>query len=140
MQCLPPAFAATVGNLLEQETYLKDTSGQQWTVTLSSVIDTLAFKKGWTEFFLSHGLKTGQVLEFHYIMGSHFVVHIFGTCGNEITEFNSGEIINTVDEELADQDDAHQTFDVNLINKPISNRGNTVSGSCFNASTKIFYI
>ncbi|KAM3704091.1 hypothetical protein ACB098_04G146200 [Castanea mollissima] len=79
---LPPKFAATVSALLNQKTFLEDSSGQQWKVTISIVDGSLAFQRGWSSFSLDHGLEIGDFLVFNY-MGSHFVVNVYNKTGCE---------------------------------------------------------
>ncbi|KAG6635014.1 hypothetical protein I3843_11G011900 [Carya illinoinensis] len=84
---LPPKFAATVSSLVDQETFLEDSSGQQWNVALSNLNGSLAFDRGWGSFALDHGLEVGNFLVFNYVMGSGFVVKIFNTTGCEKIDF-----------------------------------------------------
>ncbi|KAL4634272.1 hypothetical protein ACB092_04G188200 [Castanea dentata] len=79
---LPPKFAATVSALVNQKTFLEDSSGQQWKVTISVVDGSLAFQRGWSSFSLDHGLEIGDFLVFNY-MGSHFVVNVYNKTGCE---------------------------------------------------------
>lgn len=85
---LPPKFARTVVSLVDKETYLEDSTGQRWRVTLSDVDGSLAFQKGWNDFLLDHDIQLGDFLIFHYIMGSHFVVQIYGKSGCEKLDFS----------------------------------------------------
>ncbi|KAF3959940.1 hypothetical protein CMV_015299 [Castanea mollissima] len=82
LQFLPPKFAATVSALVNQKTFLEDSSGQQWKVTISIVDGSLAFQRGWSSFSLDHGLEIGDFLVFNY-MGSHFVVNVYNKTGCE---------------------------------------------------------
>ncbi|GAB4860525.1 hypothetical protein Ancab_035685 [Ancistrocladus abbreviatus] len=84
---VPARFAQTLTSLVDKETCLEDSSGRQWTVTLSCVDGYLAFQQGWHAFSLDHGIELGDFLVFHYIMGSHFVVHIYGKSGCEKLKF-----------------------------------------------------
>ncbi|XP_018837147.2 B3 domain-containing protein Os01g0905400-like isoform X1 [Juglans regia] len=84
---LPPKFAATVSSLVDQETFLEDSSGRQWNVALSNLNGSLAFERGWGSFALDHGLEVGNFLVFDYVMGSGFVVKIFNTTGCEKVDF-----------------------------------------------------
>ncbi|XP_023887917.1 uncharacterized protein LOC112000043 isoform X2 [Quercus suber] len=79
---LPPKFAATISALVNQKTFLEDSSGRQWKVTISIVDGSLAFQRGWSSFSLDHGLEIGDFLVFNY-MGSHFVVNIYNKTGCE---------------------------------------------------------
>ncbi|KAI5679716.1 hypothetical protein M9H77_00943 [Catharanthus roseus] len=80
---IPPNFAETIQDLVDQETVIEDLSGTRWTVTLSHYKDLLAFHKGWSEFFVAFGLQVGDFLVVNYIKGSHFVIHAFGRNGCE---------------------------------------------------------
>lgn len=88
LQFLPPKFARTVVALVDKETYLEDSTGRRWRVTLSDVDGSLAFQKGWRDFLLDHDIQLGDFLIFHYIMGSHFVVQIYGKSGCEKLDFS----------------------------------------------------
>ncbi|KAH7549771.1 hypothetical protein JRO89_XS13G0079700 [Xanthoceras sorbifolium] len=80
---LPPKFAPTVSELIDQKTFLEDSSGQQWEVTISSLNGSFAIHQGWNSFFLDHKLKVGDFVVFNYIVGSHFVVKIYTDTGCE---------------------------------------------------------
>ncbi|XP_030967780.1 B3 domain-containing protein LOC_Os12g40090-like [Quercus lobata] len=82
----PPKFAAMVPALVNQKTFLEDSSGQQWLVTISKVDGSLAFQQGWNSFSLDHGLEIGDFLVFNYV-GSHFVVSIYTKSGCEKLDF-----------------------------------------------------
>lgn len=82
LQFLPPKFAATVSALVNQKTFLEDSSGRQWKVTISIVDGSLAFQRGWSSFSLDHGLEIGDFLVFNY-MGSHFIVSVYNKTGCE---------------------------------------------------------
>ncbi|KZV46498.1 hypothetical protein F511_10603 [Dorcoceras hygrometricum] len=84
---LPPAFARKVKCLVDKETYLENSSGQRWAVKVSKVDGSLAIHGGWNEFFTQQSLMVGQVLEFHYIKGSHFLVRVYGRSGCERISF-----------------------------------------------------
>ncbi|XP_059443250.1 uncharacterized protein LOC132175350 isoform X3 [Corylus avellana] len=84
---LPPKFVATVSSLENQKTFLEDSSGQQWGVTISNLDGSLAFEQGWSSFSSDHGLQVGDFLMFSYIMGSHFDVKVFDTTGCEKIDF-----------------------------------------------------
>lgn len=87
MQFLPPKFVATVSLLVNQKTFLEDSSGQQWGVTISDLNGSLAFEQGWSSFSSDHGLQVGDFVIFNYIMGSYFDVKIFDTTGCEKIDF-----------------------------------------------------
>ncbi|PSR89497.1 B3 domain-containing protein [Actinidia chinensis var. chinensis] len=80
---LPPKIARTVLHLIDQKIQLEDARGERWTVTLSKCNGSLAFEEGWRAFSLEHGLEVGDFTLFHYIMGSRFVVQIYGKNGCE---------------------------------------------------------
>ncbi|XP_058189177.1 uncharacterized protein LOC131306764 isoform X2 [Rhododendron vialii] len=86
---LPPKIGRTMPNLASKETQLEDASGQRWTVTLSWREESLAFHQGWASFSREHGLEVGDLLVFHYILGSHFVVQIYGKNGCERLHFSA---------------------------------------------------
>ncbi|KAB1217296.1 hypothetical protein CJ030_MR4G021025 [Morella rubra] len=85
---LPPKFAATVSSLVNQKTFLEDSSGQQWRITISNLDGSLAFEQGWSSFVEDHGLKVGDFLVFNYILESGFVVKIFNATGCEKLDFS----------------------------------------------------
>ncbi|KAK1570911.1 hypothetical protein Q3G72_008953 [Acer saccharum] len=80
---LPPKFVPTVSELIDQKTFLEDSSGQQWEVTISSQNGSFGFHQGWNAFFLDHKLEVGDFVVFNYIVGSHFFVKIYGKTGCE---------------------------------------------------------
>uniref|UniRef100_A0A2N9FJT0 TF-B3 domain-containing protein n=1 Tax=Fagus sylvatica TaxID=28930 RepID=A0A2N9FJT0_FAGSY len=86
LQFLPPKFAATISALVNQKTFLKDSSGRQWKVEISNLDGSLAFEQGWSSFSLDHGLEIGDFVLFNY-MGSHFVVNIYTKTGCEKLDF-----------------------------------------------------
>lgn len=86
LQYFPPKFAAMVPALVNQKTFLEDSSGQQWLVNISKVDGSLAFQQGWNSFSLDHGLEIGDFLVFNYV-GSHFVVSIYTKSGCEKLDF-----------------------------------------------------
>lgn len=90
MQYLPPMIAEKVNHLAGHETKIEDTSGARWLVAVSEVNGSLAFQRGWPEFFSDHRLKKGEVLVFKYIRESHFVVRIFGLSACDRVDFNDG--------------------------------------------------
>lgn len=78
-----------MSHLTDQETYLEDSSGQQWRVGICNHNGSLAIRQGWRTFSSEHGLKVGDFLVFHYIQGQHFVVQIYGTSGcQKINSYN----------------------------------------------------
>ncbi|KAL8166552.1 hypothetical protein V2J09_008051 [Rumex salicifolius] len=80
---LPPRFTPRLASLVGQETWVEDTSGRKWTLTLSTVDDRLGFGRGWNAFSLEHGIELNDFLIIHYILDSHFVVQIYGKSGCE---------------------------------------------------------
>ncbi|KAH6772070.1 hypothetical protein C2S51_010474, partial [Perilla frutescens var. frutescens] len=121
---LPPEFARKVNHLTNQEIQIEDSCGQRWSVTLSRVNGSLAFQKGWQQFFLDHGLKVGHMLVFTYTEGSHFTVQIYTRSAVERTYFNN-EIPRRRKRFRRDQgtsleDEPDQTADANSGDKPIS--------------------
>ncbi|CAL5376073.1 unnamed protein product [Camellia sinensis] len=132
---LPPKFARTVSDLIDQKTQLEDASGQRWTVTLSKYDGSLAFQQGWLAFSLEHGLEIGDFVLFHYIEQSHFVVQIYGKSGCEKLYFpkeNSNQKKRTkANRDSCAKDEQCHTIDnvsINSMNKEGSNTS-TVSGS-----------
>ncbi|XP_042004588.1 uncharacterized protein LOC121753368 isoform X2 [Salvia splendens] len=85
---LPPGSANIMKHLTNKETQIVDVNGQKWSVSLSLVKGSLAFKRGWQKFFRDHGLKAGELLVFEYYGESDFIVHIYGTSARERTNFN----------------------------------------------------
>ncbi|XP_043706929.1 B3 domain-containing protein Os02g0598200-like isoform X4 [Telopea speciosissima] len=85
---IPPKFARTVSSMLGRKTYLEDSSGQRWSVKVSTIDGSLAFRQGWDEFASDHFLENGQFLVFTYIIGSHFVVQIYDKSGCEKLNFS----------------------------------------------------
>ncbi|MCD9558712.1 hypothetical protein HAX54_016246 [Datura stramonium] len=80
----PPKFARSVSDLTDQETYLEDSSGQRWRITVCIHNGSLAIRQGWPEFLSEHGVDVGKFLVFHHFPSSkNFVVQIFGTSGCE---------------------------------------------------------
>ncbi|CAL5376074.1 unnamed protein product [Camellia sinensis] len=125
---LPPKFARTVTDLIDQKTELEDASGQRWTVTLSKYDGSLAFQHGWPAFSLEHGLEIGDFVLFHYIEQSHFVVQIYGKSGCEKLYFskeNSNQKKRTrADRDSSAKDEQCHTIDnvfMNSMNKEGSN-------------------
>lgn len=89
LQYLPPMFVQKVQQFIGQRTLLVDSTGRQWPVKISSIDGYLAFKKGWHEFAIDHGLEFGHLLIFSYVKGGNFDVRIYGRSGREIVNFNS---------------------------------------------------
>ncbi|XP_073281939.1 uncharacterized protein [Primulina huaijiensis] len=129
---LPPAFAREVEHLLDQETYLENSSGQRWAVIVSKVDDSLAFHWGWNEFFTQHSLMVGHFLEFHYIKGSHFLVRVYGRSGCERINFNkNGLKIGETDDKIdAEDKPIHKLDDAVPISKLEKRVGNKARKSC----------
>ncbi|GLU14655.1 hypothetical protein SLE2022_312140 [Rubroshorea leprosula] len=84
---LPPKFAATVSELIDQETILEDSNGCQRKIKISKLNGSLAFDLNWDLFSVDHGLKVGDFLVFHYIKGAHFLVKIYDKTGCEKLDF-----------------------------------------------------
>ncbi|KAL2515390.1 Poly(A)-binding protein [Forsythia ovata] len=80
---LPAGFVKKVPNAIDRQSYLEDSTGQRWPVTLSIGDGYLAIQKGWHKFAVDHRLEVGELLLFSYTKGCHFVVQIFGTDGCE---------------------------------------------------------
>lgn len=89
LQYLPPQFVPTVSELIGQETELEDASRIRWKVRLSKHDGVVAFRQGWHDFFLEHGIEAGDFVTFHYVKQSHFIVEIFGH--NGCRKLNSSE-------------------------------------------------
>lgn len=140
---LPPKFARTVSDLIDQKTQLEDASGQRWTVTLSKYDGSLAFHQGWPAFSLEHGLEIGDFVLFHYIEQSHFVVQIYGKSGCEKLYFskeNSNQKKRTrANSDSSAKDEQCHTIDnvsINSMNKEGSNTS-AVSGSEIEISRRL---
>ncbi|KAK9278836.1 hypothetical protein L1049_028415 [Liquidambar formosana] len=129
---LPPKFACTVADLIGQKTHLEDSSGRRWSVTLDNHNGSFAFLQGWHAFALDHGLEVGDFIAFHYIMGSHFVVQIYGKTGCEKIEFseeNSSQKKRTrTNKNSISRDGPCHTIDKGSMNKQSSSIS-AVSGS-----------
>ncbi|XP_077250644.1 uncharacterized protein LOC143890023 isoform X2 [Tasmannia lanceolata] len=80
---LPPKFVREAEALVDPSIFLEDTSGGRWRVNLSILDGSLALQNGWGKFVSDHSIKFGEILVFNYIVGSHFVVKIYGTSGCE---------------------------------------------------------
>ncbi|MCD9558710.1 hypothetical protein HAX54_016244 [Datura stramonium] len=86
----PPMFARSVSHLIDQETYLEDTCGQRWRVTVCIHNGSLAIRQGWPEFLSEHGVDVGNFLVFHYVPADkHFIVQIYGISACEKINFCS---------------------------------------------------
>ncbi|KAF7151989.1 hypothetical protein RHSIM_Rhsim01G0114700 [Rhododendron simsii] len=117
---LPPKIGRTMPNLASKETQLEDASGQRWTVTLSWREESLAFRQGWASFSREHGLEVGDLLVFHYILGSHFVVQIYGKSGCERLHFsaeNGSRKKRRTNTPSAAKDGKYHSTDHNTMNK-----------------------
>ncbi|XP_061360884.1 B3 domain-containing protein At4g34400-like isoform X2 [Gastrolobium bilobum] len=86
---IPPKFSSTVSPLVNKKIILKDSSGQQWNVTVSNVDGSFAFGEGWNVFSVDHGLKIGYFLVFNYINELHFDVKIYDNSGCERLDFST---------------------------------------------------
>ncbi|KAI8571396.1 hypothetical protein RHMOL_Rhmol01G0116700 [Rhododendron molle] len=119
-QFLPPKIGRTMPNLASKETQLEDASGQRWTVTLSWREESLAFHQGWASFSREHGLEVGDLLVFHCILGSHFVVQIYGKNGCERLHFsaeNGSRKKRRTNTPSAAKDGKYHSTDRNSMNK-----------------------
>ncbi|KAL6494369.1 hypothetical protein OROGR_031169 [Orobanche gracilis] len=119
---LPPLFARKVKHLVGQEAQIEDSSGLRWTVMLSCINGSLAFHKGWSKFYVDHGLKGGQFLVFNYINGTHFTVHVFGETACETIDFDNvrprrSKRLKTNMDGIS-PDEPLQTTDINSREKP----------------------
>ncbi|KAL2492298.1 Uncharacterized protein Adt_27926 [Abeliophyllum distichum] len=85
---LPPYFVRHFPNVVDQQSYLEDVTGQRWPVTASTVDGYWAIQKGWHKFAVDHRLEVGEFLVFSYIEGGHFNVKIYGKSGCERMNFN----------------------------------------------------
>ncbi|KAL6997045.1 hypothetical protein U1Q18_007169 [Sarracenia purpurea var. burkii] len=132
LQFLPPKIARTVSHLVDQKTQLEDASGKRSTVTISQCNGSLAFQQGWQAFSLEHGLQVGDFIVFHYIVGSHFVVQIYGKNGCEKTIFSdendSRKKRTRTNRHFRDQAGKFISVDSDSMNKQGSNTS-AVSGS-----------
>ncbi|CAL5374219.1 unnamed protein product [Camellia sinensis] len=79
-------------------------------VTLSKYDGSLAFQQGWPAFSLEHGLEIGDLVLFHYIEQSHFVVQIYGKSGANRDSSAKDEQCHTID-----------NVSINSLNKEGSN-------------------
>lgn len=84
---MPPSFVRKVRNVIGQPSYLEDSTGQQWPITISILNGYVAIQEGWHKFAQDHLLEVGDFLTFFYIKGSHFVVQIYGKSGFEKLKF-----------------------------------------------------
>ncbi|KAK9054566.1 hypothetical protein SSX86_025645 [Deinandra increscens subsp. villosa] len=78
---LPPKFARGCKKLVDKPTHLEDYNGEKWNVKFTKINDNMAFQEGWNTFALAHRLQKGDLLVFHYIKKSHFVVLMYGSTG-----------------------------------------------------------
>ncbi|KAK9113537.1 hypothetical protein Syun_020334 [Stephania yunnanensis] len=85
---IPPKFARTIMSLAGQRVRLEDINGNCWTVKISLVGGQLAFKRGWRKFFVDHSIEIGDLLMFHYHLGSQFMVKIFDRSACERLNFS----------------------------------------------------
>ncbi|KAK2648052.1 hypothetical protein Ddye_015541 [Dipteronia dyeriana] len=128
---LPPKFAPTVSELIDQKTFLEDSSGQQWEVTISSLNGPFGFHQGWNAFFLDHKLEVGDFVVFNCIVGSHFVVKIYGKTGCEklvIPENRNKRKRAGRNENYIEEDGPFHTIDKSSMTKQGSS-ASVVSGS-----------
>lgn len=86
---LPPKIAFEALTLVDQRTVLEDMNGRRWSVMLSIINGSLAFQEGWSKFVSDHCIEFGEFLVFDYIIGSHFIVQIFGKSGCEKLKFSA---------------------------------------------------
>ncbi|GMH31466.1 hypothetical protein Nepgr_033309 [Nepenthes gracilis] len=85
---VPPRFAQKLTSLVDKETYLEDSVGRRWAVSLSRHEGYLVIQQGWKAFLLDHGIELGDFLVFHHVIGSHFFVQIYGKNGCEKHNFD----------------------------------------------------
>ncbi|XP_047966118.1 uncharacterized protein LOC125210622 isoform X1 [Salvia hispanica] len=124
---LPPGSAKIMKHLTNQETQIVDVNGQKWSVTLSPVKGSLAFKRGWQKFFRDHDLKAGEFLVFEYYEESDFVVQIYGTSARERTNFSYNMACQGKkrgrDPGTASEDESCEIVGVNSSDESISTTG-----------------
>lgn len=117
----PPKFARSVSHLTDQETYLEDSSGQRWRVTVCNHHGSLSIRQGWPKFSSDHGLDVGDFVVFHYVPGQHFIVKIFGTSGCEKKKFcsdiDNGRKRSRTYPEATTPSERFQTTDINSVKK-----------------------
>ncbi|XP_055826821.1 B3 domain-containing protein Os01g0905400-like [Solanum dulcamara] len=117
----PPKFARSVSHLTDQETYLEDSNGQRWRVTVCNHNGSLSIRQGWPKFSSDHGLDVGDFLVFHYVPGQHFIVQIFGTSGCEkmksCSDIGNGRKRARTYPEATIPAELFQTTDINSIKK-----------------------
>nr|XP_009616988.1 uncharacterized protein LOC104109401 isoform X9 [Nicotiana tomentosiformis] len=117
----PPMFARSVSHLTDQETYLEDSSGQRWRVTVCDHKGSLAIRQGWPKFSSEHGLNLGDFLVFYYVEGQYFIVQIYDKSGCQKIKFYSdfckGKRKTRTYPEKTSQVKLLQTTDINPVNK-----------------------
>lgn len=116
----PPKFARSVPHLTDQETYLEDSSGHRWRVTVCNHKGSLSIRQGWPKFSSDHGLDVGDFLVFHYVPGQHFIVKIFGTSGCEkksCSDIGNGRKRARTYLEATAPAELFQTADINSVKK-----------------------
>ncbi|KAK8948925.1 B3 domain-containing protein [Platanthera zijinensis] len=84
---IPPMAACTLKDLEKKFVYIEDTDGKYWNVKISMVDGSLAFQKGWDEFFSAHSITVGEFVLFTYTGGLLFTARIFGTSSLERVDF-----------------------------------------------------
>ncbi|PHT87976.1 hypothetical protein T459_10082 [Capsicum annuum] len=52
----PPSVAGSISHLTDQETYLEDSSGLRWKMTVCNHNGSLAIRQGWSEFSSEHAV------------------------------------------------------------------------------------
>lgn len=119
-------IAQKVKHLVGKETKIEDKTGARWPVTVSKVNGYLAFQRGWRKFFSDHRLKTGELLVFKYVRGSHFVVRIYGISACDRENFNDEMPRET---KRARTDPGPSVEEVPYQTSSLSSRGKTVSDS-----------
>ncbi|KAK8971076.1 B3 domain-containing protein [Platanthera guangdongensis] len=87
LQYIPPMAACTLKDLEKKFVYIEDTDGKYWNVKISMVDGSLAFQKGWDEFFSAHSITVGEFVLFTYTGGLLFTARIFGTSSLERVDF-----------------------------------------------------
>ncbi|XP_016504691.1 uncharacterized protein LOC107822650 isoform X2 [Nicotiana tabacum] len=118
----PPMFAQSVSHLTDRETYLEDSSGQRWRVTICNHEGSLAIRQGWPKFSSEHGLNLGDFLVFYYVVEvQYFIVQIYDKSGCQKIKFYSdsgkGKRKTRTYPEATSQVKLLQTTDINPANK-----------------------